>query len=541
MRIKFLANGILDDFDPTGSGTDGIMVINPAYWMMKHYHTLHGRHQPEWLLQNFLANKTSQEQVDELIQDGVDLLLLPCFVWNQKRQMEVARLFKEQTKDKHVVVGGPNLTAHKDSKFFKTHPYIDYAVYGDGEKALSNIIDYLHDGHRDNWINTVENVGGRRRLWPYETLRDEEYWSTSPYLTQKQFIVDNINNLYKETGLKQNQVMLSVEFARGCMYKCVYCDWSQNLTKKVVRRKAEWQLELDFFCELNIMMRESDANFGQWKQDLEIYEYAVKLHKPNRNFKFLVRNTAKLDKNKDRFLVPQVETYNVPVVLSFEDTEPEQLAAMNRPGLKWEEQQIIIANIRDRLGEDRFTKYVSAELMLGTPTQTIATYKENFKKLLAEGITSVWLNQWVLVPNSPGADPVYQNKYGVKWMDKVLEPKKQLHNPKTVREAYDLVNNTNFAKGPYVWSTNDMTHEDIVAILIAGRLFRTEIIENKVKKRIKKEWSNNRTPDMTDIVENVFAKAQSMAKEKLKIHKPLIEEYGFVFPLDENMNFSFFW
>jgi radical SAM superfamily enzyme YgiQ (UPF0313 family) len=67
--------------------------------------------------------------------------------------MEVARLFKEQTKDKHVVVGGPNLTAHKDSKFFKTHPYIDYAVYGDGEKALSNIIDYLHDGHRDNWIN----------------------------------------------------------------------------------------------------------------------------------------------------------------------------------------------------------------------------------------------------------------------------------------------------------------------------------------------------------------------------------------------------
>ena len=118
MRIKFLANGILDDFDPTGSGTDGIMVINPAYWMMKHYHTLRGRHQPEWLLQNFLADKTAQQQVDELIQDGVDLLLLPCFVWNQKLQMEVARLFKGQTKDKHVVVGGPNLTAHKDSKFF---------------------------------------------------------------------------------------------------------------------------------------------------------------------------------------------------------------------------------------------------------------------------------------------------------------------------------------------------------------------------------------------------------------------------------------
>ena len=532
MRIKFLANGTLAQFGKTGEKNHHMLVINPAYWLMKHYHTLYGQHQPEWLMQNFLAEKTAQQQVDDLKEEQVDLLLLPCFVWNESVQMEVARLFKQQTNDTHVVVGGPNLTAHKDPKFFKKHPYIDYAVYGDGEKALSNIIDYLASGHRDGWVNTVENMGGRPRLWPYETLRDEQYWATSPYLKQKQFIVDNLENLYKQTGLGPNQVMLSVEFARGCMYKCAYCDWSQNLTKKVTRRKADWQLELDFFCELNIMMRESDANFGQWKQDIEIYNYAMELYRPDRNFQFLVWNTAKLDKNKDRFLVPQVEKYKVPIVLSFEDTEPEPLAAMNRPSLKWEEQQIIIAKIRDRLGENRFTKYVTAELMLGMPKQTIATYKETFKKLLAEGITGAVLNQWVLVPNSAGAESEYQDKHGVEFIDEIIDNRKRrIPKPKTVPEAYELAHdNPNFVRQPTVWRTNDMSHEDIVAIKIAGRLFRTEIIETQIKRQIKKAWSNNRTPDMSDIVERVFAVAQHKSKEILQIHDPLIEKYGFVYP-----------
>lgn len=532
MRIKFLANGIMDKFGKTGDRDYHMLVINPAYWLMKHYHTLYGKHQPEWLMQNFLAEKTAQQQVTELIQDRVDLLLLPCFVWNESMQMEVARLFKQQTKDTHVVVGGPNLTAHKDPKFFRKHPYIDYAVYGDGEKALSNIIDYLATGHRDTWVNTVENMAGRPRLWPYETLRDEQYWATSPYLTQKQFIVDNLENLYKETGLGPSQVMLSVEFARGCMYKCAYCDWSQNLTKKVMRRKADWQLELDFICELNIMMRESDANFGQWKQDIEIYNYAMELYRPTRNFQFLVWNTAKLDKNKDRFLVPQVERYNVPIVLSFEDTEEEPLAAMNRPSLEWKEHQTIIAKIRDRLGEERFTNSVMAELMLGMPKQTIATYKETFKKLLAEGIKHVILNQWVLVPNSPGAVPEYQHKHGVEWKDKVVDNQtyKLRKMPKTVSEAYEFANNTNLVKQPTVWRTNDMTHEDMVTIKIAGALFRTDIIETQIKKQIKHAQRNNRTADMSDLVDRVFAVAKNKAKEILQVHEPFIEKYGFVYP-----------
>ena len=66
------------------------------------------------------------------------------------------------------------------------------------------------------------------------------------------------------------------------MYNCTYCDWSQNLTNKVTRRKAEWKLELEFFRDLDVQIRETDANFGQWKEDIEIYDYARSLYNPKR-------------------------------------------------------------------------------------------------------------------------------------------------------------------------------------------------------------------------------------------------------------------
>ncbi len=534
MRIKFIANSIFQAH--LGSKPDYRIIVNPAYFMMKHYHTLHGKHQPKWLLQDFIANKTAQELVDSLISERVELLLLPCFVWNMDLQMEVAKLYKEQTrdisKDFHVVVGGPHLTAHKDPKFFEKYPFIDYAVYGDGEKALSNIIDYIATGERSTWVNTVENVNGKARVWPFEVLRDEKYWRTSPYLTQKQFIRDNLEAMYTETGLSNLHVMFALEFARGCMYKCAYCDWSQNLTKKVTRRIADWKLELEFFRDLDVQIRETDANFGQWKQDVEIYEYAIKLFNPKRNFKFLVWNTAKLDKNKDRFFVPQVLTYNSRITFSFEDTEKGPLEAMHRPSLSWPEQQAILGRVKDRIGEGRFNKYVTAELMLGSPKQSITTFKENFKKLLGEGISNVILNQWVLAPNSPGADLNYQKKHGVKWKDHLIyNNKNQSYVPKSIEDAYNWAdNNPNFVKQKCVYSTNDIKYVDIIATTIAGNLMNSNVIQHKVQKISAEAIQNHDMPDMAKVINWLFDFSQKKAREILKLHKDCIKKYGFVLP-----------
>ena len=61
MRIKFLANGPINNIVTKPNYR---VYVNPAYFMMKHYHTLHGKHKPTWLLPEFIATSTAQEQVD---------------------------------------------------------------------------------------------------------------------------------------------------------------------------------------------------------------------------------------------------------------------------------------------------------------------------------------------------------------------------------------------------------------------------------------------------------------------------------------------
>jgi len=538
MRIKFLTNGPVQNF---GSNTRALndteyrIVVNPAYFMMKHYHTLHGKHQPTWLIQDFIANSTAHEQVDSLVRDRVELLLLPCFVWNMDLQMEIAKLYRERVPHGHVVAGGPQLTAHKDSDFFQKYPQLDYVVYGDGEKALSDIIDYLATGDRSSWVNTIENVQGKAHVWPFQVLRDEKYWSTSPYLHQKQFIRDSLESLYAQ-GYTNNQIMIGVEFARGCMYKCAYCDWSQNLTKKVTRRKAEWKRELEFFRDLDISIRETDANFGSWKEDIEIYDYAKSLYNPDRNFKFLVWNTAKLKQNAHHFMIGNAETYGKPIVFSFEDTEKVVLKAMQRPSLTWKQHQEMIAKIRHRLGKERFAELTIAELMLGMPKQSLETFKENFKKIIGEGITKIMLSHWALLPNSPGADPTYLQGHGVEFKEHRLLQGRNSDNPgapDSIDELYRTAQTIpHFVRQSMVYRTNDMEYVDIITVTIAGSLLESHIM--------KKAVLLGRLSNISATMDWLFEFSAKKARLIVAQHKDAIEKYGFVVPgqIHENMFIS---
>ena len=80
------------------------------------------------------------------------------------------------------------------------------------------------------------------------------------------------------------------------MYSCTFCDWSQNLTKKVKRRTNDWKADIDLFHRLKVPIRETDANFGQWPDDIKAFDYAISLYTPTRTFSFVPINTPKLKK-----------------------------------------------------------------------------------------------------------------------------------------------------------------------------------------------------------------------------------------------------
>jgi hypothetical protein len=200
------------------------------------------------------------------------------------------------------------------------------------------------------------------------------------------------------------------------MYKCTFCDWSQNLTKKVKRRKHNWKDELLYFKDLDVQIRETDANFGQWDQDLEIFDYATTLYDTNKNFSFIPNNTPKLKRKSAYYIIQKVlETYDHKILpwypISLQDIDPVVLKAVDRPSPTLEQHKDSIMQLK-KDSNVKVADRLAAQVVLGMPEQTFDNFVDNMHTVWKTlGIKKFDINHWSWTPNSPSADPEYIKKY----------------------------------------------------------------------------------------------------------------------------------
>ncbi len=416
MKIKFVSNGLNQDGSLTGSRHRAV-TVNMAYYFLKHYYYLHGLGNPTWLDSDLVHVENFEDQFSNIKSQSPDMLALSVFVWNERTQFKLAMEYKRHNPNSIIVMGGPQLTAHKDKNFFKSYPYVDYVVYGDGEKPFQQLIDY-HMGNavdKKDFVNIIENQGGMSIKYPFEMISDDLYLSTSPFLSQTDFIRDNLQR-YQKFGIGMDRIKVGIEFARGCMYKCTFCDWSQNLTKKVKRRKHNWKDELLYFKDLDVQIRETDANFGQWDQDLEIFDYATSLYDPSRNFSFIPNNTPKLKRKSAYYIIQKVlETYDNKTLpwypISLQDIDPVVLKAVDRPSPTLEQHNEMISKLKED-STVNITDRLAAQVVLGMPEQTFDNFVDNMHTVWKTlGIRKFDVNHWSWTPNSPAANADYVEKY----------------------------------------------------------------------------------------------------------------------------------
>jgi putative methyltransferase len=528
MKIKFLANYPPNGGTPaslaSGSGAHKFS-INPSYFYLKHYYDLHGQTpNVKWLLGDLFLLDEFDVIISNIERDSPDILGLSVFIWNEQLQHNIAKAIKSRFPNIVIVTGGPHLCAHKDPTYFNTHPYIDYVVYGDGEKAFQQLIDY-HSGQctdKSQWINIVEKNG---KVHPFEQLTDEEYFTTSAILNQKEFVLDHIKYLEDRGGNKRDMIF-GVEFARGCMYGCTFCDWGQNLTKKVKRRSFDWKSEVDFFHHHNIAIRETDANFGQWDEDLEIFRYATSLYDPNRNFYFYVVNTPKLKKkNTLEILKTNAEIFNQFMKVSLQDINENVLQLMDRPSLSWKDHVDMVNQIRSQLDPKHHDKFL-AELMVGVAGQTYDGFAESVFKIISDAnINRFFFNHWMYLPNSPGADPMYQRMHKIKWIKGyTIDKGLSIPNVTSLKEVYEHIKQTpglvqNTKESTLVYSTSTMTFVEMLAI---------HILQSYLQTAATKFGPLGNLPAFPKMFETFKKKSLMDAQRQYAEIAPLIEQYGFV-------------
>jgi tRNA A37 methylthiotransferase MiaB len=417
MKIKFCSHS---NAVTTQRGKVG---VNPAYFFLKKWYELHGKNSDVvWLDPGMIILDSIDIVVKNIVQEQPDVLGLGVYIWNIEFQYQLAKEVKRQLPNTIIVLGGPSLDVHKDfdnnnhtTDFFKEYSYVDYVVYGDGEKPFQQIIDY-HGGFitdKNNFVNIIENNQGQGKCYPYEVLDDALYLSQSPFASQEDVMVKLRDNLFSQ-GLQYYQQMWGIEFARGCMYSCTFCDWSQNLTKKVKRRTHDWKADIDLFHKLNVPIRETDANFGQWPDDIKAFDYAISLFDPARTFSFVPINTPKLKKDVTEYLLKQSGLiYNVAPKIAIQDPMEDVLLAINRPSVSWEDISKMVLNLRDALPPSVFVR-TEMQTILGLPEQTVQSVVESLIKFYEIGVLNATYFLWVILPNSPAADLDYQKRWGLK-------------------------------------------------------------------------------------------------------------------------------
>lgn len=408
--------------------------------------------QIEWS-EIIIFEKSTEQLAKELNDLEIDILCVSLYVWNIDMIIENIKNIKQQLKKPvTIVAGGPSVDVFRNKSFLLDKPYIDYAVYTQGEEAFVNILDSIINGKKLNVLNTKNSAwldeNSQLKISSFEFVKLHH---GSPYLESKELLLKMHDNI-KDMGLIMG---FPYETSRGCPYACAFCDWTSGLTHKVSKRDFDYEEELDFFGHHGIVnLQMADANFGMLKRDLDIAKTLVKLKKEKGyQFRIFGSNFNKLKKDIPFEIMDLLIGAEILVSprFSVQDIDPRVLQDIDRPDIPWEEHKVYIEKIKTKYPK----VHVRIELILGLPGQTCESWENTLIELSTYPLL---IHALTVIPNSPmGYDSEYKQKMKIKtlWTNTDstthTNSERESYNLETVIETYsysynDYLYNTLLAK-----------------------------------------------------------------------------------------------
>ncbi|MDR2570088.1 MAG: radical SAM protein [Oscillospiraceae bacterium] len=182
-------------------------------------HTYLKTHFPNWELHFFDFNTHSYNEFSELLQqkefsyicislrncDDVNFYTKNSFVGHY---VTICNISRQQSKAK-LIVGGPCVSIFPEEILELLH--IDYAIVGEGEKSLTELIRYIECGKEEYLIEGLVYKKGEQIIVN----------SRCDYISESIVRFDQkLAQYYFSRG-----GMLNIQTKRGCPYHCIYCSY----------------------------------------------------------------------------------------------------------------------------------------------------------------------------------------------------------------------------------------------------------------------------------------------------------------------------
>lgn len=407
--------------------------------------------QVEWLTpsQHIMSD---DELVNFCNEADVDLLCTGHYIWNDSAlKAQLARIKPLLNPKILIVSGGPQLDVNVDSEFFNKYPFIDYAIYGPGEVAFSDLICSIINKKKLIAFNT-SNIAWQDKITKKTVVADYKYVpqsKISPYLYNEEFFTKMVK---KETDAGTRSIFLPYELTRGCPYSCTFCDWNSGFGNKVSRRKETYKEEIDLFQKLNIThIYLADANVGQYQEDVDMVAYfAEKNISENAGF-ILTANFSKLklENNIKIFhLMIKGKLFNnewgFPIAV--QDIHEHVLANIDRPDIGWDQHKKVIKELHETYPE----LPIRIQIIFGLPGQTPKTCRETLRELAKYEVILMPYVSELLFASPAATNKEYQEKFKFKYSESL---------------RYSNYSN-NFFRGKFPEYCYSFSQEDLVEMVI---------------------------------------------------------------------------
>jgi hypothetical protein len=366
----------------------------------------------EWLLP--IQDSLNDDALIQYIkQTDTDILCTSHYLWNHDFLTNQLSCIKSRLNLKAIIAGGPSIDVNVNKNFFEQHPYIDYAVYGAGEQAFTDIVSHLvlktpmiaFNTSNCAWKN---NQTGKATVADYKFVKMLE---TSPFVHCAELFGHMVATHTEKQYASNKTSWIAYTLTRGCPYACTFCDWNSGLGNKLSRRKNTYHQEIDLFQKLGLThIYLADANVGQYNEDVDMIEYfGQKNLQENANFR-ISGNYSKLNKkNNLKIFNVMAKSGLVQKTLNFsiQDIDEQVLKNIDRPDVGWD--------VHVAMAEELTTKYphliVKTQVICGLPGQTVESWQQTMQQVVAKNMLPIWFINEPL----PASPALYNPEYQQKW------------------------------------------------------------------------------------------------------------------------------
>ncbi len=370
-----------------------------------------------------------------------------CSVWNMEYNKALAKKIKEIYPDVVIVFGGHSVS--EDAGLLETEEYVDFLVFGEGERTFASLLNNL----LCNDIANTDNIAYRQNGTVVKTKRC--YCTSlddlpSPYLSG---VLDKI--VSENKGVEFLSVL---ETTRGCPYSCAYCDWCagkkmRHFPIEKVRAEIKWLSENKIaycFC--------ADSNFGMFDRDIDIADYLISAKKKN-GYPEVFRPCY--EKNSDERVFKICSALNSVgmdkgATMAYQTLSEEALKNIGRKNLTMEH----FSSLMKKYNEAGIPTY--SELILGLPGETKESFCKGICKLFESGQhNSVSVYHCEMLPNSEMSKPEFIEKHKIEVIKVAFN---HIHSaPKTDEEVEEF---SYLVRSTATMSRNDWVYANLFSVCV---------------------------------------------------------------------------